>query len=369
VRAPPNSFLLAPAATGFNAPPKACPPTPYRPTRTPLARQDSLRDTKLLVATTAVRSPARRRMWPRWRVSRPVLTRPRGAAQSRRVSQTATTNAVAAAGAAAAARGPGEAVPFAFEDSFDFLRVIGKSPTSEVWLVRSRADGALSAVKRSLAQFRGRADRQRYLREITAAQALPEHPHCVRYYRCWQQDAHIYVQTELCAGGSLAGVLAALPPGTLLPEADVWRLTMQVAAGLAHCHAHGVLHLDVKPANVFLDASATAKLGDFGNALLAGGGWESEEGDGGYVAPELLADDAAPSAAADVFSFGATLLEAATCAPPPRGQYGAPVALPPGRSEALQVVLQAMLRPDPTQRPSAAEVHAAAAAQLQYYAQ
>ena len=269
---------------------------------------------------------------------------------------------------AAASGGSGDSTPFAFEHSFDFLRIIGKSPTSEVWLVRSRADGSLSAVKRSLAQFRGRADRQRYLREIQAAAALPEHPHCVRYYRCWQQDAHFFVQTELCAGGSLAGVLATLPAGALLPEADVWRLALQVASGLAHCHAHGVLHLDVKPANVFLDAAASAKLGDFGLALLAGRGWETEEGDGGYVAPELLADDAAPTPAADVYSLGATLLEAATGSPPPRGAYGAPVMLPPGRSEALCVVLQAMLRPQPTERPTAADVYAAACTQLQQYA-
>ena len=52
----PRSFVLGSNAVGFDAPPKACPPTPYRPTRTPLARQDSLRDTKLLVATSAVRS-------------------------------------------------------------------------------------------------------------------------------------------------------------------------------------------------------------------------------------------------------------------------------------------------------------------------
>ena len=272
---------------------------------------------------------------------------------------------MAAAGAAAAAGGPGD-TDFTFESSFDFMRIIGKSPTSEVWLVRSRADGALSAVKKSLAQFRGRADRQRYLREIQAAAALPEHPHCVRYYRCWQQDAHFFVQTELCAGGSLAGVLGALPQGALLPEADVWRLAREVAAGLAHCHAHGVLHLDVKPANVFLDDKATAKLGDFGLALLAGRDWESEEGDGGYVPPELLADDGAPTAAADVYSLGATLLEAAAGSPPPRGSYGAPVMLPPGRSEALRILLQAMLQPVPAARPPAAEVFTFAAAQLQW---
>jgi membrane-associated tyrosine/threonine-specific cdc2-inhibitory kinase len=273
--------------------------------------------------------------------------------QLRRVSQSSAL--LQAAGLPPAA--PGEAGAFGFEGHFDFLRIIGKSPTSEVWLVRSRSDGALSAVKRSLAAFTGRADRQRYLREVQAAAALPEHPHCVRYYRGWQQERHFYTQVELCAGGSLEGVLRALPEGVQLPEGDVWRLARELADGLAHCHAHGVLHLDVKPANVFLDAAATAKLGDFGLALLAGRGWASEEGDGAYVPPELLAEEGTPTPAADVFSLGATLFEAAAGAPPPRGCYGAPVVLPPGRSEALRALLQAMMCPHPAQRPSARDVH------------
>ncbi len=278
--------------------------------------------------------------------------------QARRVSQNAANCALAGFGGAL--QPPAESgTPFSFEGHFEFERVIGKSPTSEVWLARARADGALSAVKRSRAEFTGRADRSRYLREIHAAAALPEHPHCVRYYRSWQQDRHFFVQMELCAGGSLEGVLRALPPGCMLPEGDVWRLARELADGLRHCHAHGVLHLDVKPANVFLDSTATAKLGDFGLALETSGGrgglpWE--EGDGAYVAPELLAEHGYPTPAADIYSLGATLLEAAAGAPPPRGVYGAPVVLPAGRSEALRALLQAMLCPDPTRRPSALEV-------------
>lgn len=235
-------------------------------------------------------------------------------------------------------------------------------------MVRSRRDGALSAVKRSLAAFTGRADRERYLREVRSAAALPEHPHCVRYLRGWQQDQHFFVQMELCTGGSLAAVLAALSPGAMLPEADVWRLARELASGLAHCHAHGVLHLDVKPGNVYLDANASAKLGDFGLAILAGMGWGAEEGDGAYVAPEVLNPPAGPDGspleptpAADVFSLGCTLLEAAGLRPQ-RGSM--PVQLPAGRSLQLQELLQAMTRAAPLERPSAAQVHAAACAVL-----
>jgi len=245
---------------------------------------------------------------------------------------------------------------FAGNEAFVFLRIIGQSPTSEVWLVRSRSDGGLSAVKRSVAAFTNRADRQRYLREVQAAAALPEHPHVVRYFRAWQQERHFYVQQELCEGGSLAGVLRALPPGVRLPESDLWRLATEIADGLAHCHLHGVLHLDVKPANVFLDAGASAKLGDFGNALLCGKGWHSsEEGDGAYVAPEMLrSDGAAASPAADVYSLGAALFEAAAGAPP---VAATPMPLSiPARSERLHHLLRTMLAPDPEARPTALQV-------------
>ena len=108
-----------------------------------------------------------------------------------------------------------------------------------MWLVRSRSDGALSAVKRSLAAFTGRADRQRYLREVQAAAALPEHPHVVRYYRGWQQERHFYQQMELCEGGSLAGVLRALPPGGVAGGVPI-----EVRAG--SCMMHGVLLHDFR---------------------------------------------------------------------------------------------------------------------------
>jgi len=250
----------------------------------------------------------------------------------------------------------GQAGHFPGNQAFDFIRVIGHSPTSEVWLVRSKNNGLLSAVKRSLAEFKSRADRDRYLQEVKAAASLPEHPHVVRYFRAWQQERHFYVQQELCEGGSLAAVLRSLPPGVQLPETDIWRLAAEIADGLAHCHAHGVLHLDVKPGNIFLDAKATAKLGDFGNAYLCGKGWSLEEGDGAYVAPEMLRfDGSAASPAADIFSFGASLFEAATGSPPLPGSTAEQCVMP-GRSETLHHMLHAMLATKPEARPSAFEV-------------
>jgi serine/threonine protein kinase len=70
--------------------------------------------------------------------------------------------------------------------------------------------------------------------------------------------------------------------------------------------------MDVKPENVYLHGSGTLKLGDLGIAvaLVASVGWQ--EGDGRYVAPELLPRSAGPSPASDIFSLGVSLLQCAT---------------------------------------------------------
>jgi|AntAceMinimDraft_5_1070358.scaffolds.fasta_scaffold28374_1 serine/threonine protein kinase len=65
---------------------------------------------------------------------------------------------------------------------------------------------------------------------------------------------------ELCECGSFGGCLGRLPSGSLVDERDVWLLAAQVAAGLAHVHAYGILHLDIKPDNIFLDRHGTYKV-------------------------------------------------------------------------------------------------------------
>ena len=281
----------------------------------------------------------------------------------------------------------GEEASFRFHDHFYFLRPIGRGGASEAWLVKSKLSGERYCVKQIVAKFRTQSERDRCLHEVEAVTYLPPHPNVVKYHRAWQENRHFFAQMELCECGSFGGCLSRLPPGRLVDERDIWLLAAQTAAGLSHCHDYGILHLDVKPDNVFLDRAGTYKIGDFGVAWVAGKGWEIQDGDGGYVAPETLTADATtpPTAAADVFSLGATLYEAATGnrLPPElrrglleagtEGGGGAgggigtsrsspsSVALPEGRSRELATVIAMCLARDPTLRPSAGDVsrHAA----------
>lgn len=297
------------------------PPTPARPRM--LTRQDSLQETRLLLQTTLRRASS-------------------------------TTNQAF----------------FEGDAHFEFVRIIGQSKMTEVFLVKNKPDGSHYAVKRSRTQFAGRADRERYLHEIKAARAIPEHPHVLRYYRAWQESGHFCVQMEFCDGGSLKRLLQHKPRGHIIPEIDIWKLIRAVASGLEHCHAHNVLHLDIKPDNIYIvllanDTEPLYKIGDFGNAVLQGQ-WSTEEGDGAYVAPELLALETAASPACDVYSFGATIYEAAAGVRIPRGsgddawRQGA-TPFPEGYSSTLTTLLSAMLASDPARRPTAADVHRVAA--------
>ena len=299
-------------------------------------------------------------------------------------------------------------------------------------------------------------------REVSVVARVPPHPNLVGVQRSWREaGSGSFIQMDYCRGGSLAEAVrravrrskraaarrrrssgsgggdggegdrreqpatttttaavtdasdaaanAAVPAA--LPEAAVWRVAAHAAAALEALHASRVIHMDVKPENIYLDWKeeegeeeeegeggkggrqvVTLRLGDFGISIPAE--------DGRYCAPELLSSSSSssgsssssssprPTPAADVFSLGATLFECATGNPPPRGAEALPAAeaaaavvaalggggsgpfssssssssSSPSSSAALLagLVASAML-PDPRARPSAAQLARAAA--------
>ncbi|KAG7672546.1 hypothetical protein Ndes2526B_g08935 [Nannochloris sp. 'desiccata'] len=260
---------------------------------------------------------------------------------------------------------------FQYHNHFEFLGLIGKTKVSEVFRVRHRQTKEIFAVKRSRRGFRTKLQRERCLREIKAVSALPAHPNIVGQYRAWQEGGHFYIQMDYCEGGSLNQILYPAAGPSPLSTEQLWAVAIQVASGLDFLHSHDVLHLDIKPENVYrnLDNDGDPgpwRIGDFGLAV-AKESKDWDEGDGDYVAPELLKNCEQPTPAADVFSLGATLYECATGEKLPRKESAADAAEVelPGRPESFVLMIRAMLLTEPTERPLAEQIVAYATAYYQ----
>ncbi|MFF9476586.1 protein kinase [Streptomyces roseolus] len=187
-----------------------------------------------------------------------------------------------------------------------------------------------------------------------------QHPGLITVYDCGRDDGTPYLVMELVRGTTLRRRIAE---GVLAP-AEACRIAAALARALAHVHEAGVVHRDVKPANILLDEAGTPRLTDFGISRLLGTTAQTATGalvgTAAYLAPEqVLGRGAGP--AADIYSLGLVLIEAI------KGELeydGAPLeaaiarlnrppVIPPDLPPALVELLEAMTDADESRRPDA----------------
>ncbi|GBE81461.1 predicted protein [Sparassis crispa] len=262
--------------------------------------------------------------------------------------------------------------PGRFEREFEEIDELGSGQFGRVMRVCCKyADESkaseIFAVKKSK-PFEGIKHRLRLREEVDILKHLTQaagggHPNVLQYIDSWEEGDMLYICTELCALGNLAHFLWAY--GRAFPrldEARVWRILAELSAGLSFVHSSNVLHLDLKPANIFVTSSGRLKIGDFGLAVRYTGSSEmrgcEREGDKRYLASEVL--QGRYGRAADVFSLGMTMLETATNIIVPdqgdawhrlRHEDFVQVEAELGAlSVTLQAVLKGMLRMEPARR-------------------
>lgn len=138
------------------------------------------------------------------------------------------------------------------------------------------------------------------------------HPNIVTIHDFEADEEFAYLVMEYVDGLTLAELLARVEGGVLIYD-EVAAVLASVASALAYAHENGVLHLDIKPANVMIDRSGTVKLGDFGMATLSSAaGWgDARGGTVGYMPPEQLAGELVDERT-DVFALAAVCYEALT---------------------------------------------------------
>jgi hypothetical protein len=242
------------------------------------------------------------------------------------------------------------------------LRPLGSGGGGSVWLAHDEHAGRNVALK--VVEREGKPG-ARAEREVDAATRL-RHPRCLRALALSRDERHVYVAYPYVAGQTLRDAIR----GGALDDWSAVEAGAQVLEALAHAHSKGVVHRDVKPANVMLEDGdgVSVRLLDFGLAQLEHADTLTAVGDVpgtlAYIAPERLAGEEA-TGAADVWAVGVLLWEALAGRHPfwavspletaRRVEHGAqPLAqLRPDLPQELCRAVDRMLSLDPRKRPPA----------------
>ncbi|KAI9036586.1 tyrosine protein kinase SWE1 [Aspergillus affinis] len=166
------------------------------------------------------------------------------------------------------------------------------------------------AVKKSKQPYSGLKDRERRIREVDVLKSLTNSDHIISFTDSWEDNGHLYIQTEFCEEGSLDVFLAQVGLKARLDDFRIWKILLELSIGLKYIHDMGFIHLDLKPANILITFEGVLKIADFGMATR----WPADhgidgEGDREYIGPEILMGRY--DKPADVFSLGLIMFEIA----------------------------------------------------------
>ncbi|XP_030587472.1 wee1-like protein kinase [Archocentrus centrarchus] len=267
-----------------------------------------------------------------------------------------------------------------YASEFLELEKIGCGEFGAVFKCVKRLDGCIYAIKRSKKPLAGSVDEQNALREVYAHAVLGQHPHVVRYYSAWAEDDHMLIQNEYCNGGTLSDIITEnYRRLSYLSEIELKDLLLQVTQGLKYIHSTSLVHMDIKPSNIFISRKSVAscdecdeddglttsviyKIGDLGHVTRVNNP-QVEEGDSRYLAKEVLQEDYSNLTKADIFALALTVVSASGTEPLPTNgekwheiREGKLPAIPQVLSQEFLSLLKLMIHPDPTRRPSTSDL-------------
>ena len=215
---------------------------------------------------------------------------------------------------------------------FEIVELIGRGGMGEVWKARDRRlgrDVALKFIAKDLA--RNVIARQSFEREARATAAL-NHPNICTVYDVGESDGQPFLAMELLEGETLERHLT----GKVVSIESLVDWGIEISDALDAAHSHGIVHSDLKPANLFLTRRGQTKILDFGLARLMGEGDRRLDGKEpaapagtlGYMSPEQAKGEEL-DARSDIYSLGIVLYRAAT------GRIPEPSSGPPSSHNPL----------------------------------
>jgi serine/threonine protein kinase/Tfp pilus assembly protein PilF len=201
---------------------------------------------------------------------------------------------------------------------YELLQEIGRGGQGVVYRARQKSLNRIVALKViGLAHWATEAHVKRFRLEAEAAARL-NHPCIVPIYEVGERDGACFFSMGLVEGGQLDAVAKREP----IPIRHAAELIAKLARTVSYAHEHGILHRDIKPGNILLDAEGEPHLTDFGLARLV----ETEStvtrtmevlGTPSYMAPEqAVGNNARVSSATDIYGLGAVLYQLLTGHPP-----------------------------------------------------
>ncbi|HWI09016.1 MAG TPA: serine/threonine-protein kinase [Solirubrobacteraceae bacterium] len=257
-------------------------------------------------------------------------------------------------------------------ERYRVTRHIASGGMASVWEVEDLLLGRVVAVKLLGAQYAADPGaRARFQREARTAARVSDHPNIATIYDIGEHGEDAFIVMEYFSGGTVADRLrTAADGGGRVPRETALRWLREAAGGLDHAHAAGVVHRDVKPANLLLDAQDRLAVGDFGIARLADDTSMTQTGQvlgtAAYLSPEQATGGSA-TAASDRYAFAVVAYELLTggrpfAGGPPSAQVRqhaeadpvAPTEAEPGLPAELDDVFARALAKEPGARPATA---------------
>jgi eukaryotic-like serine/threonine-protein kinase len=258
----------------------------------------------------------------------------------------------------------GSGLPRLLAERYELVEQLASGSLTSVWRGHDRVLGRDVVVKVLHPDLAADSGLRGSFHQEAINAARLTHPNIVALYDTGEQEGVNYIVMELVDGPTLRDVLTSQGP---LPPAKAARLASEVVHALEYAHQAGVVHRNLKPANILFCDDGSVKVADFSIAKVATADDPGRTGEllaGGYFAPEA-ADGSQPDGRADVYGLGACLFEMLTGRSPTavhRGNNGplSPRAIRAGVPRELDAVVLKAMMPDPADRyPTAAAMGSA----------
>jgi serine/threonine-protein kinase len=190
---------------------------------------------------------------------------------------------------------------------YEVVSRLAKGGMASIYLVKDPVVGRLAAIKMVRGESESREARETFAREAQAAQAL-HHPHIVTVFGIDEHEGLPFIEMEYIEGETLGAIVKRQPA---VPIATRIEWIEQLCVGLAYAHGRGVIHHDIKPANLMVDARGRLKILDFGLARRGTPAHARPEvvaGTPNYMSPEQIRGMEL-DARSDIFAVGAVFYE------------------------------------------------------------